>query len=245
MRNSHVRCLLAVLFVFAAVGCTTPGAVELAPDQDPPESALESRPAESNPTTSTADPDRKQPVASNTEPPPTGPASSPSAEADDVPVKEVEYQGVRGGRTVYTISGTPDEVAAMLVDFDGADGRRAWAKTYRTIKKSADEVVAQWKFEGKAGIDPDCDLVFNVVRRKTDILIRFKLQRTDFGLAAFFGDYRIEPAGDGRSRITARVYIDSGVAIANADAEDISSGLKEDAKLMRAWMIERKKSVGR
>lgn len=243
MRNSHARCLLAVVLVFTAVGCTTPGAVELAPDQDPPEVALESRPAESSPTTPTADPDQKNPAASNPELPTTAPA--PSAEADDVTVKEVEYQGVRGGRTVYTIAGTPDDVAAMLVDFDGADGRRAWAKTYRTIKKSADEVVAQWKFEGKAGIDPDCDLVFNIVRRKADIVIRFKLQRTDFGLAAFFGDYRIESAGDGQSKITARVYIDSGVAIANADAEDISSGLKEDAKLMRAWMIERRKSAGR
>ncbi len=63
-----------------------------------------------------------------------------------------------------------------------------------------------------------------------------------FGMAAFFGDYRIFPVdGDAeRSILEERIFIDSGLMFANASAEDIEDGLREDADALRAWIRARR-----
>ena len=61
------------------------------------------------------------------------------------------------------------------------------------------------------------------------------------GIATFFGDYRIEPVAGSPPRclVTERVFLDSGLAFANASHEDLEKGLAEDARLLKAWMAER------
>ncbi|MEE9395091.1 MAG: hypothetical protein V3W41_21590, partial [Planctomycetota bacterium] len=64
--------------------------------------------------------------------------------------------------------------------------------------------------------------------------------KEDFGLAAFFGDYLCEtiPNDPRLSKLTERVFIDSGLWIANASKEEVEAGLREDARLLVAWAKE-------
>ncbi len=156
------------------------------------------------------------------------------------------YKGVRGGRITFETDGSPDEVLSMLLDFDHARGRRSWAKAYESLPAVDGRPRARWDFEGHMGINPSVVLEFEERRESGGVIVlRYKLVETAFGLGAFFGDYRIEPMPTARrSRVAERVFIDSGTWLANASAKDIEDGLREDARLIQAWMRDRTASDG-
>lgn len=222
-----MKSLVLTVLVLAALflpGCVSPGATE-----------LPSEPEDSVPTTQASAVDSGASGAHQT-PATAATESRPSVE---LPVEILDYKGVRGGKIVCDVDGSKDEVVAMLLDFDHADGKRAWAKTYKDLGTEGEKRLAFWSFEGKSGINPEVVLVFETITRGDAAIIRYRLREPVFGLAAFFGDWRVTPLGRARSRLTMRVYIDSGVLIANATEEDISDGLREDARLIDLWMKER------
>lgn len=152
---------------------------------------------------------------------------------------KLRYKDVRGGRITVEIPGTPSQVEEALLDFANAAGNRAWAREYRTIKTEGDEIWANWKFDGKMGINPDVDLHFRRGLKDGARRLRFRLSRKAYGLAAFFGDYQLREAKPGYTSLRAQVFIDSGLWIANASFDEIRDGLVEDAKLLDAWMKKR------
>ena len=147
----------------------------------------------------------------------------------------------------WFIQGTTDgsipdyQVAAMLMDQAGADGHRAWARKYREISREGDRVVGEWSFRGKMGINPVVQIEFVQARAGDAIDIDYKVVKRALGIKSFFGDYRIDPVPGvpTRSRLKARVFIDSGMPFVNASHQDMEDGLREDAKLMREWMEQR------
>jgi len=161
--------------------------------------------------------------------------------AQNLPVQPLELRGVRGGVIALTLPGSASEVLAMLLDLDHAAGHRAWARSYRILERSATRVHSEWSFEGRMGINPTVQLELTVQSSQPPLVLNFKLVKPTFGLAAFFGDYRITtlPAEPPRCLLEERVFIDSGIFLANASEQDIRDGLREDARLMRAWMHER------
>jgi hypothetical protein len=162
-------------------------------------------------------------------------------DAEELEVRPLELKGVRGGEITLLIDGSPEQVLEMLLDFAAADGHRAWAREYRLLESDGETVRAEWRFEGKMGVDPTVELSFRRIPGGELIVLRYELSKTAFGLAAFFGDYRIRSVARDppRSLLVQRVFIDSGLFFVNASAEDIAAGLREDARLMRAWMRER------
>lgn len=224
--------LVAAFFVFA--GCASPPEVQEIPADETeivrtgPEPSVE--PATAEPS-SAVEPDNG--------PQPEDQAREPADPFDALPFNPLELRDVRGGELTIALAGSPDAVASMLLDFENADGNRAWARKHTVLSSDERGLVARWEMEGKAGIEPVVELAF---RRDTmkdgTIRIRFRLRKEDFGLAAFFGDYRIR-ASEGGSTVRQRVFIDSGLWIANASLEEIEAGLREDSKLLRAWLAER------
>ncbi|MFQ5417784.1 MAG: SRPBCC family protein [Myxococcota bacterium] len=165
-------------------------------------------------------------------------AATEGGRPEEATYAKLSLRGVRGGRLRFELPGSVDEVVAMLLDFDHAAGHRPWAKKYRMLSRSSEGVVAEWAFNGKLGIEPTVRIEFAVERRKGGAVVRFHLTRTAFGVAAFFGDYRLAPLkGEPRKvQVTARVYIDSGLLFVNASHDDIAKGLREDARQMAEWM---------
>lgn len=164
-------------------------------------------------------------------------ASAPLSEAE---VEPLELEGVKGGQLTFEVDGDPEDVLEMLLDFDHAEGNRAWAKHYELLERDGDVVTARWSFQGRMGIDPRTEMELRIERLPDELVVTYRLSKPAFGLAAFFGDYRIRPAAaPSASILTERVYIDSGIPIANASRKDIADGLKEDARLIVAWMQER------
>jgi hypothetical protein len=155
----------------------------------------------------------------------------------------LELKKVKGGRLSLEFPGTPESIGAKLIDFGDTARHRAWAERFEMIEAGADSLKVRWHFEGKAGVNPAPVLEFQVRRRAPDFYCRFRIVEEDFGLAAFFGDYHVvaladDEQGRPRSRFSQRVYIDSGLWIANASAEEIEAGLREDARLLLAWIME-------
>ncbi len=212
MRRTTISMFLIALTLAACT--TTPGA-EALPDKE----TTDARISAVAPLPTPADTPRRHPMV----------------------YEALEYKGVRGGRIAFDTEGRPQEVLAMLLDFDHAKGHRAWAKTYESLPAVDGRPRARWNFEGHMGINPSVVLEFDVRRESGDaIVVRYKLVKTAFGLGAFFGDYRIERIkGARRSRLTERVFIDSGTWLANASAKDVEDGLREDARLIQTWMKER------
>jgi len=153
----------------------------------------------------------------------------------------LDVKGVKGGQLRYTLPGRVNDVAAMLLDFDKADGHRAWARRYEMLESGNRRVRARWVFRGKMGIQPTVEIDFRAVPEKNGVIVRYRLSKKSFGVAAFFGDHRVvglhttPPSVE----VTSRVFIDSGLKLFNASRADIEKGLRRDAELMRAWMISR------
>lgn len=160
------------------------------------------------------------------------------APADDLPVTELDHDGILGGRITARMPAAPDRVVAHLLDFDTADGHRAWARHYSTISRDGPSTVAEWQFEGKLGIDPTVRIEFLTRDEGQRTVIDFRIVESGFGLAAFFGDYTIEPEATGAdaSLLVMRVFIDSGLPFVNASAEDIAAGLRADVRMLREWL---------
>ena len=226
MKSRLVAGLLVIALLVAGSACTSLPAVDELPEAGS-ETRVETLPQEGE----TAAEAQAGPGAETVE-------TAPEAE---LPVKRLRLEDVRGGELDFELPGRPEEVAAALLDFAGASGHRAWAPLIEALPARGETLLSRWHFEGEMGIDPVVVLGF---REKVDAesrLIRFKIVERDFGLAAFFGDYRIRASATdaGRSRVRARIFIDSGVTIANASDEEIAAGLREDARMLESWMKER------
>ena len=158
--------------------------------------------------------------------------------------KPLRLEDVKGGLLSFLVDGTPEQVKEALLDFDNAQGHRAWAQQYKIVGREGSTVVAEWKFKGKLGINPTVQLEFSPSTDGNATVIRYKVRKKAFGIASFFGDYRIVQVQSDppRSLLTERIFIDSGLSFANATHEDMNKGLNEDARLIREWMTQR---VGR
>jgi len=257
--------LVAAMGLCLAVsnGCAGDGPDELPPEELETEAAptpVAAGPSVAAPSAALAAPTGvapKSPAAPAAPAAPTASAAPTAPEAPTAPAATVRpplrplsestfqpltLKGTRGGKLEYDIDGTPAEVAGMLLDFEGANGVRPWATKYHLLSTTGDTTKAEWQFKGKMGVNPK--VVVALVR--TDgagaiVRIRFKLERKAFGIAAFFGDWKIRPVPgvEGRSHMTARIYIDSGLPFVNASSKDIEDGLRKDAAKMRPWMQRR------
>lgn len=215
--------LLLACLVLAA--CITPEATQL-PDDDP---GIVEEPG---------------PELANREPSQPDAAEAGNAEPVDPPVQKLEYKNVRGGRITYEVDGTVGQVRDMLLDLDGTAEHRAWCEGTKIVERSGPDTTALWNFEGKAGVNPEAKVVHRLATRDDGtVVIRYRLAEPVFGLAAFFGDYRVSSVAPERSRIVQRVYIESGLLI-NASDEDIRDGLQEDARRITKWMRLRTKPAG-
>lgn len=159
--------------------------------------------------------------------------------ADELEVELLADQGAVGARVVFGIAGEPDEVLDMLLDFDHADGRRAWSTKHEIVAREGATVTARWHLKGKAGIQPRVRLAFVTERLADRIRLTFDLVERTFGVAELFGDYTIVPDDEGRSLLAGRVFIDSGLPFGGPSPDDIRDGMRVDAALMRGWMHER------
>lgn len=215
---------LACACIFLS-GCASPPEVEELPaDEQEIRRSEESLPA----------------AAEESVPPPHG-EPEPVDPIDRLEFTALELRDVRGGELTLELPAPPEAVAEMLLDFENADGHRAWARRHELLSREERELTVRWEMEGKSGVEPVVEMAF---RRDTledgALRIRFRLRKKDFGLAAFFGDYRISATETG-SRVRQRVFIDSGLWIANASIGEIEAGLREDSKLLRAWLAERQR----
>ena len=172
---------------------------------------------------------------------PALPAPGPLEPLEASTFKQLQLRGVRGGELAYELDGAVEDVVAMLLDQDGAGGHRAWAQTYREASREGDRVVGEWHFRGKMGVNPVVEIEFVREREGEATRIRYKVVKRALGIKSFFGDYHVAPVPGvpSRSRLTARVFIDSGLPFVNASHQDIQDGLREDARLMREWMTTR------
>ena len=161
--------------------------------------------------------------------------------SEELTVTPLLDDGVHGGRIEFPLPGNPAQVHAMLLDFDSANGWRAWAKDHRTLRRGPSVVEALWTFEGRMGLNPSARLTFRSERLEGEIVIDFHLTRPVFGLARFSGQCRVRPAagGKGGSLVTEEVFISSGLPLVSVSSEEIAAGLRKDARRMRAWMEER------
>jgi hypothetical protein len=164
----------------------------------------------------------------------------PDAPRIENPVRPLRYKKkVKGGAITFTVDATPEVIAEIMLDFGKPTARRAWTKKTELIKRDGDSVDTHWMFEGKVGIYPKCDINFTrTATEKNGVLIRFKQIKAGFAMAAFFGDYRIEPKGNGKSEVTMRVFLDSGLWIANVSDADITEALQADGALLQIQVAE-------
>ncbi len=164
----------------------------------------------------------------------------PDAPRIENPVRPLRYnKKVKGGAITFLVDASPAVIADAMLEFGKSTARRAWSKETRIIKRDGNSVDAHWKFEGKLGIYPKCDINFKRSRtKKNGVLIRFKQIKPGFAMAAFFGDYRIEPMGDKKSEVTMRVFLDSGLWLANVSDDDITEALQADGALLRSQIAE-------
>lgn len=155
--------------------------------------------------------------------------------------ERVVEDGLEGGALRFVVPGTPEDVLALLEDFDAAAGRRPWAQEYRTLESGADTLRARWSFRGKMGIDPEVELAFQRVPVEEGLRVDYRVVKRAFGLKEFRGSYELRtlPGTPARTEVVERVFIDSGLPFVNASAADIEAGLLADARGIRSWMAER------
>ncbi len=212
--GSRPNMIVAFLLLALGLSCTTTPEVEELPTD---EAAVQTIPAE--------------------------PRRAPTSKEDgeEIPVSRLKIKGTRGGKITFTAPGRPEQIAQSLLDFTDSADHRSWVKKFKALPARGKMRRARWHFEGKAGINPVVELGFWLDGDQKRQRIRYRLVKKDFGLGAFFGDYVIEmkPESPNLSSITERTFIDSGTWIANASYEEIEEGLREDAELITAWLIEK------
>lgn len=159
--------------------------------------------------------------------------------ASELAVELMEQDGAIGGRIVFGVAGEPEEVLDMLLDFDNADGRRAWSTRHELLSRDGDLATARWHLKGKGGIRPTVRLAFVTERLADRIRLTFDLVERTFGVMELFGDFVIVADERGGSLLAGRVFVASGLPFGGPTVDDIHDGMRVDAELIRDWMHER------
>lgn len=146
--------------------------------------------------------------------------------------------GAAGGELTFVVSGDPDEVLAMLLDFPAQTGARPWAEEYETVEHDAERVVARWVFRGKLGVHPTARIEFRPESDGDARRLAFRVVEGALGLRTFDGAIRLVPLDGGRTLVRELVRIDSGLPFVNASVADVEAGLRADAAFMRERMLE-------
>jgi len=180
------------------------------------------------------------------EPTPRGDTGAASADGSTPIPTEVEFRtatraGVSGGQLTTTLPGTPEQIRAMLTDFEHAAARRSFANRLEVLSHETNEVEAAVTLKGKLGVSPTIHVLYTTERAGDAITIRYQLTKKAFGVAAYSGEYVMEPlpGTPARSRYTSRIFLSSGISIAKIDPDDVESGQRTDAGELRAWMAQR------
>jgi hypothetical protein len=179
-------------------------------------------------------------LTQDTEPYPDELVEGARRPANELEVEILEEGDAVGARIVFGIEGEPEDVLEMLLDFDHADGRRAWSRKHELVSRNGECAEARWHLKGKSGIQPTVRLGFVTEREADRIRLEFALVERAFGVAQLFGDYTIAPDEEhGGSLLAGRVFIASGLPFGGPTGADIAGGMRKDARLTREWMRER------
>ena len=162
--------------------------------------------------------------------------------AMQLPVERFEIERVEGSGLSFVLDGTPSQVRDMLLDFDGANGRRVWCKRYKSVSLEATKAKAVWYFKRYKIFEPVVTLLYDIheVADSNSIHIEFHAEAPVPGVAALFGEYQLYGL-DGEvdeTLMRAQVFIDTGFPIGVSE-EDMADGLRKDARALRAWIKER------
>ena len=175
-------------------------------------------------------------------------ASEPAAVAPgetliptDISFTPLEQDGVMGGRATTTLPGTPAEIYTAITDTEHAAAHRSFARKMEVLSRERENLELALTLKGKLGISPTIHVLYQTTRTEGDITITYALTRKAFGIARYFGSYRIQPlpGSPARSRFTSTIFISSGVSLASVDHEEIEAGQRADQIELRAWMRER------
>jgi len=162
--------------------------------------------------------------------------------AIEIPVERLEIERVEGSRVSFVLPGRPSDVRDMLLDFEGANGRREWCERYKAVSFEENTATAIWYFKRYKIFKPVVTLLYEI-RNEQDgdrIYIDFRAKEPVPGVAALFGDYQLY-ALEGQPDETlmrAQVFIDTGFPIGVSE-EDMADGLRTDASNLRDWIRER------
>ncbi|MBI4585024.1 MAG: hypothetical protein HY717_13510 [Planctomycetes bacterium] len=147
--------------------------------------------------------------------------------------------GANGGEIVFNSPGTPDDLLAMFLDFDGEAAHRPWRTASKLLSHQGGLYRVEARYPGRAGINPMVVLAHEVEPMGEGYLIKFFVEKPAFGLKKFDGEYEIQPHGRNLSQVRELLFIHSGLPMVNASAADLKNGLAEDAKMIREWMPKR------
>lgn len=165
------------------------------------------------------------------------PAAAAAAEPEyrDLP----PLHGAKGGTVTIRLDGTPDQVLAMLLDFDNDVPNRPWRKKNRTLPPEGNVRRSEATFE--EGLFPVVRVLRHTVGREGDsVVVDYEIEKRKLGLVRFDGRYTLTPVEDGKAtQLTETVHIDSGVFIRNATQHEVKEGLLEDARCLWDWMKRR------
>ena len=163
-------------------------------------------------------------------------------ESDGLPVRFLEVEDVRGGGVSFVLDGTPRDVRDMMLDFEGANGRREWCEKYESVFVSETEAESIWHFKRYKIFKPVVRLLYEIqeIDDGDEIVIEFRAAEPAAGVAALFGQYRMSrlDAEPPTTLMHARVFIDTGFPIGVSD-DDMESGLRTDAQNLRDWIRAR------
>lgn len=175
--------------------------------------------------------------------PPPAPVSGPRETLipTGISFAPLEEDGVAGGRATTTLPGTPAQILAAILDFEHAAEHRTFARKLEVLSRTADQVEAALTLKGKLGIHPTIHVRYTTTRTGADRSLTYKLTQKAFGIARYFGGYRIEglPGVPPRSRFTSTIFLSSGIPLASIGREEIEAGQRRDQTELRTWMRQR------
>lgn len=214
------------------------------PEVAPPAPASQQAHSEGSTEGSTApQPTDVQPASrtTNTSEAQAAPSAAPTPIPTEVDFRAVTRDGLSGGETTTILPGTPEQIRAMVMDFEQAADHRSFAKRIDVVSRDGNSVEAALTLKGKMGVSPKIQVRYTAERNDSGVIIRYELTKKTFGIARYQGEYVIEalPGTPARSRYTSRIFLSSGIAIAKINRADVESGQRADAGELRAWMTER------
>lgn len=162
--------------------------------------------------------------------------------SDQLPVAQLRVEDVKGGGVSFVLDGRPQDVKAMLLDFEGANGQREWCEKYEKVFVGESTAESVWHFKRYKIFKPVVRLLYEFHEEDNgeQVVIEFRAAEPAVGIAALFGQYRLHALEDevDKTLMHARVFIDTGFAI-GVSAEDMESGLRTDAQNLRDWILKR------